>query len=255
MAVKLKHRLQRAFNRFVDWLTVTKLGIGFLTLALTICVVGYIHMHPGGFDPGLLLEDMYANVATEAASIALTILIIDNIYRRRQTQADKRRLLRLMASHYNVIVLQAVDELKMNGWLYDGTLRGARLWEADWQGADIPHADLQEAKLWKANLRGAGLWQANLANAYMHDAYLVGTKLQHANLMGADLQSANLEDADLYTADLEGACLQNANLKGAHLHGANLKAVRFDEDTVLPDGTNWKPGVDMTRFTHPNHIH
>jgi uncharacterized protein YjbI with pentapeptide repeats len=249
MLTKLKHPVKRAFNRFVDWLTVTRLGIGFLTFSLFISVAGYIHMHPGGFDLGALLDDYGANAATEAASIALTILIIDNIYRRRQTQSDKKRLLRLIASRYNVIVLQAVDELKMN----DGTLRGARLWDADLQEAEIPHADLQEAKLWRANLRGTGLWHANLANAYMHDAFLVGAKLQHADLSGADLQDANLENADLYTADLEGACLQGANLKGAHLHDANLKAVRFDEDTVLPDGTRWKAGTDLSRFIHPNH--
>ena len=60
--------------------------------------------------------------------------------------------------------------------------------------------------------------------------------------------TANLEGVSLEFADLRGALPVFANLKGAVLEGA-----RLDENTRLPDGTNWTPGADMTRFTNSDH--
>ena len=40
---------------------------------------------------------------------------------------------------------------------------------------------------------------------------------------------------------------------GADLAGAQLDSATYDEKTVLPDGTFWTAGTDMTRFTDPDH--
>ncbi|MCB9457880.1 MAG: pentapeptide repeat-containing protein, partial [Anaerolineaceae bacterium] len=94
--------------------------------------------------------------------------------------------------------------------------------------------------------------------------------LQEANLASVDLTSANLVSANLYEANLENAHLGEAKLQHANLEGANLQGMilmsvalehgepiyrnpEFDENTILPDGTQWTPDTDMTRFTDPNH--
>ena len=96
-------------------------------------------------------------------------------------------------------------------------------------------------------------------------AYLIGTKLQSTNcnfanmrfayLVGTELRGAKMRFADLYKADLRFAKLQGADLRGAvmnfaDLQGADIGNAKFDERTVLPDGTKWTPEVDMAKFTN-----
>jgi len=59
-----------------------------------------------------------------------------------------------------------------------------------------------------------------------------------------------LELARLTGADLSEANLRGANLLDASLRGALLRGALFDERTTLPDGTNWKPGTNMGKFTN-----
>lgn len=47
---------------------------------------------------------------------------------------------------------------------------------------------------------------------------------------------------------LEGISLVEANLKHA-----NMNEVKFDEQTLLPDGINWTPDTDIRKYTHPTH--
>lgn len=127
-------------------------------------------------------------------------------------------LIKLMSSREHDLAWKAVSMLEEAGWLTDGSLEGAQL----------PHANLKGATLIRASLR-------------------------RVNLAGAFLQSADLYQAKLGGADLSGGYLQGADLSQADLEGSNLKDAKFDASTVLPDGTNWTPGLNMTRFTDPNH--
>lgn len=124
--------------------------------------------------------------------------------------------------------------------------------------ASFIQANLQGAMLDNANLRGAllggaDLQRATLLGANLQEASLAKANLQSTDLQLADLQNANLEKANLQNADLRGANLQGARLIGANLEMASLRHATFDETTVLPDGAVWTPGVDMTRFTNPDH--
>ncbi|RMF77697.1 MAG: pentapeptide repeat-containing protein [Chloroflexi bacterium] len=92
--------------------------------------------------------------------------------------------------------------------------------------------------LYDGTLVGASLWRANLQDCY----------LTAANLRNADLNRANFRDAKLVNA-----CLQGARLFDADLQGARLDNAQFDEETILPDGSNWSPDVDMECFTNPEH--
>lgn len=137
-------------------------------------------------------------------------------------------------------------------------LTHARLWRADLSRADLESANLQDAWLGEANLRYAKLTSANLHGAELGDCTLEHSNLANANLGEAKLKKADLRRASLYDAELEQACLDGADLCGsyllyANLRDASLQETRFDEATVLPDGTNWTSNTDMSRFTEAQH--
>ena len=107
-----------------------------------------------------------------------------------------------------------------------------------------PGADLSSADLSQANLSGALLSGANLSGAKLIDADLNGANLGGARLINTDLCGANLANALLSGANLGGAKLIDADL-----NGANLVWVRYDGQTVFPEG--FEPSTDM-RFIGPN---
>ncbi len=152
-------------------------------------------------------------------------------------------------------------------------LHFATLTASDLNGATLTNANLQRANLTAAMLGTAHLIDADLSHAKLSNAHLRGTvangaTLQFTNLTMADLRSArspranlqwsNLARAQLQRTDFRSAVLQYANLEAANLLSSNLAKAdllhaRFDEDTMLPDGSNWTPDTDMARFTDPNH--
>ena len=245
-----------------DWLTVQRVGVVLLSLAVLSGIAGYAVEHPEGFSLQQFAGDFYANVSTELTSIAITVLIIDTLNRRRETRLEESRereqLTRQLGSSVNEVAKRASEELRARGWLTDGSL----------QGADLRIAHLEEAKLWKADLQGANLQWAKLKKSNLNGSVLVGANLMQANLQaaklgGADLRGANLFEAKLYRVNFNGAYLHGANLAGAHLEGARLEGADLreaalegaylDELTVLPDGSHWSPDADLKRFTDPNH--
>jgi uncharacterized protein YjbI with pentapeptide repeats len=246
-----------------DWLTVQRVGIVLLTLAFITSVIGYAIEHgQEGFSLEQFISDYYANVSTELTSIAITVLIIDTLNRRREQRLEERRereqLTRQLGSSINEVALRAAEELRARDWLTDGSL----------QESDLRIANLEDAKLWKADLQGVNLQWAKLKKANLNGSLLVGANLTQANLQaaklgGADLRGANLFEAKLYRVNFSGAYLREANLEGAHLEGArlegadlrnaNITSVYMDELTVLPDGSNWSPETDLRRFTDSSH--
>lgn len=117
------------------------------------------------------------------------------------------------------LAIAALDECRANGWLEDGSLRGANLENADLRRARLSRADLQGAHLGGANLRGADLH---------------GAILQEADLGGADLGQANLQHADL-----TGAALEAARLDGATVTEMQLARAETLADAILPDGNRY----------------
>lgn len=218
--------------RFRRMQPVERLGMFLLTLALLATVAGALSAHPGldvfSFARALL-NDFYANLSTELASIAVTILIIDRMHQHHDDQREHERLVLQMGSPDNGFAIEAVRLLSAQGWLHNGGLVGAHLSHANLESADLHRVNLQEARLSMANLRH--------------------TLLNESNLRDANLQGANLEEAVLVGADLRGANLNDANLQGARL----TDATRFDTQTVLPDLTYWSPGTDVRRFTDAGH--
>jgi hypothetical protein len=243
-------------------LTAQTVAYILLAFALLTGVGGYIHQHPGEFDLSAFIADYYTNISTEFASIAITVLIIDGLNRRRDArtaeEGERSQLMRQLGSNINDVARRAAEELRARGWLTDGTL----------QGADLRVAHLEEAKLWDADLQGVNLQWAKLKKANLNGSVLAGATLTQANLQaaklrGADLRGANLFEAKLYRANFHDALLNQADLRGTHLEGAylvnadlreaRLEGAIVDELTKLPDGSAWSPDVDLARFTNPAH--
>ena len=207
---KLKDLLQYFKSR--DWLTSTTAAIVLAVLAIIVVVSGSITQH-GTMDIHEIFLDLWSNGGTELASIALTVLVIEGLNRRRATTERKKALILQMGSPDNGFAVEATRILRAEEWLKDGTLVGANLWKAN-----LARADLGWAILW------------------------------YTNLEGADLRKANLEGADLHDANLEGAELQGATFD----ENTVLPDSDYDSDTEEHSST-WTPETDMTRFTDTNH--
>lgn len=213
----------------------------------------------GGQD----FEALALNLGTELfGAVATYILLEVFIGRRMRTDDRKKQLILDLGNRVSDVSVAAAWELRRLGWLTDGSLRKAHLAWANLSGAPLSHANLKEAILAEANLTSADLRKANLRSA---------------SLMRADLSAADLTGADLTNATLAGAKLENANLTGAKLSGVkfttnqvgdlvqklisskNLEKVKtklskakdatFNENTILPDGSNWTACTDIKRFT------
>ena len=222
----------------------TVLGI-LIAVALASSLLG---VALSGWDWGALL----LNAGTEMAGAVTTYVLLEVVIGRREKHesekasliAEKANLIARMGSSVQDVALAAAEELDRRGWLTDGSLRRARLCKANLPEVSLWKADLYNADLSDAVLKKANLGEANLENALLSEAKLQGAWLRQANLRNAFLYSANLFGAELVNADLRGADLREAILYGAEFYGA-----KFDETTILPDGTKWTPESDMSQFT------
>lgn len=129
----------------------------------------------------------------------------------------KIELLDKLWSGDNELALQAVDELRVRGWLCNGSLTGIAICRATLQGADLRNA--------------------NLSNVDLHQAQLEFSDLSMTNLRGAKLIRANLNKANLNQTDLTGADLYKANLSEArNLTDEQLAKVKRLWGATMPDG-------------------
>lgn len=195
-----------------------------------------------------LVDRFYANIASDLMGMAFAIIFIDGIGRSRATQQEKRRLILQMGSNENSLSKEAVRILYIEQWLFDGTLRHAKLEKSNLAGAHLERADLQHA-----DMDGAILNDAVLYEALLKRASLIKAKMNRANLITSDLRYAVLLNTDLQGAFLDGAKLQDVDLSGANLSGSTIEKAKLDEDTTLPDGKKWFYGIDLSCYTTPSH--
>lgn len=216
-----RRSMRKKWSETFQWFDVNHMGFLLVILAIIVILGGALLQYNDSVSIRQLAVDLWANFGTELISIAITVLIIDALNRRRDKQTEerqeKRRLMRELKSELPTVALRAIEEMSVNGWTSDGTLAETNLSGANLSGAKLSWADLKGSYLTEANLKGADLrW-----------AYLMGAKLQRAQLQGANLLDAHLEGADLVGAQLQGANLEMANLLGADIRHANLEGARL----------------------------
>ncbi len=129
----------------------------------------------------------------------------------------KLELINKVRSTDNRTALQAIEEMRIRGWLTDGALRGITLNRAQFQGADLIEADLSFIDFHQAEMEFVDLRNANLN----------GTKLTRANLIGANLSETNLTNANLYKTNLRGC---------RNLTVEQLSTVKRLWGAIMPDG-------------------
>lgn len=210
-------------------------GFAYVLLALGIGWALITVLYLDEFTYRNLVKEFYVNFSSSAISIAVTVLIIDRMYEQRNEERDKRRIIAQMGSPSSDFALEAVRLADNQGWLQDGSLKGAKLRRANLGRAMLISADLSETNLNEANLSGANLSMADLRGANLSFATLHETGLMKANLRGANLAAADLTRAVLFDADLRGAILSYTDLRGADLGEAILKEVRYDRGTKWPN--------------------
>lgn len=240
----------------------------------------------------MTFDEALNSLSMELFGAAVTFYALELVVRpRKRRESDKARKVQLiqdMGSVVNSVALRAVEELRSEGWLQDGSLKEAILTSANLEGASLWGANLEKVNLSGANLRGSNLalvrlLDADLSGANLEDAVLKGANLEsailkRAVLKDAVLSNAKLQDADLQDADLMGVDLYGANLRQANLSYANLARTELFEaifeggslryanlldarsineaqfdTTILPNGDKWQADYALIRFTDPDH--
>lgn len=242
-----------------------------------------------GFAIGYSVTNQYAFVESmipEIVGIGISITGIYYLEQWRQGRVEdarlKEELLWQAKSQSNETAKSAIDRIRYKGWLTgeDGLLKGATLGNANLTGvflndacltdAYLENAFLDNAQLIYCYLRGANLQSSHLNYSDLRGACLEGVSLSFARFIGSNLLSADLNNAWMRGTDFTGAILMGTNLEGSLLSGANFTGAYLqdakvsNEDfertlhgeslvSILPDGTQWTPSVDIARFTNPQH--
>ncbi len=236
---------------------VQQLSVLLFVLAGLVFVVGLAVQYGGLFQNSILgavLLDFYVPISTNSFGVAVTILLVEDLYRRHSTREKKRQLVLQLGSPDNAFALDAVRKLRALGWVEDGTLQGAvliraNLANAPLAGANLTGCNLEQAILVGADLRGSqfagsNMRAANLSGADLTQASLVDVDLVYANMRKAILISVDLENAGLLYAHLEGTRLISANLVGTDLSGAHLEAANLQGANL--EGADLR-GVDLAK--------
>src|SRR5512136_2684400 len=77
---------------------VRSVGLVIGLLGICVAIFGILYREE---TAARLVNDFYANVATELVSIAITVIIIDRMYERRSDEQRKVRLIREMGTSDN----------------------------------------------------------------------------------------------------------------------------------------------------------
>ncbi len=106
--------------------------------------------------------------------------------------------------------------------------------------------DLREATLERANLN-----RANLTRATLRRASLKYASLQETILLEADLSDTIMCQSNLSKARLRKANLINADLSKATLNETNLTYIKYDNNTIFPEGFRVEDAAKIWLDWHP----
>jgi hypothetical protein len=263
-------RIRFVVEDVVDWVSTPRLlGIGLFALGLAGLVPGRLYLAFQSSSFLRSLNTIHAEVASELIGFAIAALLIDWANELSQEKRLIRQHISRLRSRDLAAARAALEEMKVQSWLCDGSLEGRNLAVANLKGADLRTPVLSEGRTrgWPwflFTLTPPCLARVRFSWACLEDAELSGADLRGAvldsvNLKRAHLSEANLEKAWLAHANLEGADISGAQLQGAILSHANLLNARvdplplFDTYTVMPDGEHWQPHSTISRYTDETH--
>lgn len=135
---------------------------------------------------GLVSADFQSflyDLAPEAVGIVFTVLVLNRFDQIREDRQTYERLVREMHSRYNQFALQAIEELRVLGWLSDGRLHGHDLRGSDWRDANLYQASLKNCDLQRVQFDKADLYEADLTGAKVSPEQLRRTKTMRYAVM------------------------------------------------------------------------
>lgn len=129
------------------------------------------------------INEFLLSLVPEGVGIFFTVLIIDRLDSIREEQVIKDQLVRRLQSRYNHTALQAVEELRVMGYLENGTLRNRNLRGSNWVDANMYMADLRGSDLGNAVLDKADFVLANLKDVNVTDMQLIKSDIMYGSTM------------------------------------------------------------------------
>jgi len=128
-------------------------------------------------------------VATELLSVVGTVIVVDQLNRRRATQERKLELFDQVKSRSNDIAMDALEKIQRMDWwdemqgYYGHDDKQVILHNVQWSRVDLQCVNLSKMNLEEANLENANLKGANLVDANLESANLKSASLSKANLL------------------------------------------------------------------------
>ena len=197
----------RGLARFTDRRVLVMLG----TLAVVLLGLS-LYVSPPGGKAGLAqwasggLSDLGAGVVGSCVTFFLVDLRLNRqreeearleaarAQTAQQAREDEQRRLALIAlvrSQNIHDARSAIEELRLRGWLSDGSLRGVDFSAANLRGINLSGASLAEAIFRGADLRDADFSGADLRRCNFEMADIRGWRVRQAILADADFTNAN----------------------------------------------------------------
>lgn len=228
-------------------------AIALLILASLFAFTGHITLY-GNLNLVTIVSDFYANISSELASIAITVLIIDQLNQRREKReqlkrdryfADEQRKRDQLLAIFEldradtVETRQAIIRLMSKSNLFEG----AKLSSINFTSVDLSFAKLNQTWLINCDFSRAKLFHAHINKADLTTAKFKDTNLQGASCLGSNLSFAVIENADLRNSNLSGANLLYVEISSSNLWNA-----------ILPDGAQYESNIELVRYTDPTHV-
>jgi len=219
--------------------------LGWILILVSILYnVLYISINYNNSRPYDLFGDISTNWIPGLFSIGFTILVIDTLYEKQRERQQKQSLILQMGSPDNGFAIEAVRQLRVKGWLFDGSLRNADLRDANLDKADLSYADLQGAKLAGVNLKSAVLDNCNLAKAYLVVSDFRNAQITTVNFKGANLSNSKFQGATIFDVEFSETDLTFCNFKGVFgfvnqldfLSPDPIRVAKALRGAILPNG-------------------
>lgn len=140
-------------NRF----SAKYVAVALLIVAIVGAALGYLNQHSSLFEPDNVITDFYANISTELASIAITVLVINTLNERRARQQEKENLVLQIGSPVNTVGSRYDGRYNLKGdlwWAYEIMKLDLSDSEAMSQRYGVPIDTYLEGQRWaRQNLR------------------------------------------------------------------------------------------------------
>ncbi|MCA9994494.1 MAG: pentapeptide repeat-containing protein [Anaerolineales bacterium] len=193
----MKQTRKKRRRRHINLVPIVGVILG---LAGFILAFGGHWQQYGRFDLQQFKLDFYANAGSELIGIAITVVLIDTLYQRREQRQYKAQLIRDLQTRDNGVAHRTMRELREHGWHADGSLRDHFLNYANLESVYLVRTDFTDCRLHRANFTGAWLRGVNLTGANLTGANFAAVhQLKPRQLLSAyKLAGSTMPDGQRY---------------------------------------------------------